>query len=234
LDNLLSELELLSGTESSVSEALQLLDHIVNQIHGPISPTQRERILVPDLDGVLRHIDDIYFDDLNRSNAILRPDFGRAAHPTLSKSLASQIAIRFLSSLELGDDDDDVDDQDMGEDLSIRIAGVLKDYDISYALNEFLANAADAGASEFSVLLDTRSFGSSTVLSPEMTEFQHGPSLILYNDAIFKNEDFNGLRRIGQGGKAAYSDTIGRFGLGALSLFHFTEVCVPDIKRNTC
>jgi hypothetical protein len=183
----------------------------------------------------MRQIDEIYYDDLNVSETTRRPVSGTPAHPHLSKSLASRITLQFSSSLALDegdddDDDDDVDDIDMGEDLCTRIASVLKDHDISYALNEFLANAADAKASQFSVLLDKRSFESSTVLSPEMVQFQQGPSLILHNDAIFSKEDFSGLRKVGQGGKSAEYDTIGRFGLGALSLFHFTEVCLLEIE----
>jgi hypothetical protein len=222
----LSELKLLSGeevTDTSVREALQLLAHIATM--NPTSSAQREQLLVPDLSGVLRQIDGLFYDDQNRSHAAHSHSFGRATHPSLSRSLACQIGIKFLSALELGEDDDDVDDEDMGEDLCTRIAGVLREYDANYALNEFLANAADAGALNFSVVLDNRSFESNTVLSPRMNKFQHGPSLILHNDARFRDEDFDGLRKIGQGGKSKDSDTIGRFGLGALSLFHFTEVC---------
>jgi len=232
---MLCELESLSGhvTESSVMIALQLLEQIAFQLRDDITDSQRERIFVPDRGGVMRQIDEIYYNDLNVSEATRRLDFGTPAHPGLSKSLASRIALRFLSSLVLdeGDnDDDDVDDMDMGEDLCTRIASVLKDHDVSYALNEFLANAADARASQFSILLDKRSFESTTVLSPEMVKFQQGPSLILHNDAVFSEEDFSGLRKVGQGGKSAEYDTIGRFGLGALSMFHFTEVCLPEIE----
>jgi len=230
---MLDELELLSrnhGT-ASVSQALQILEQITAQLGRNISENTRERMFVPDHNGVLKRVHDIYSDDLNRLEDTLRLEFGTPAHPKLSKSLAFAIPLRFLSSLNLGEeDDDDVDDMDMGEDLCIRIAGVLKDHDIRYALNEFMANAADAGASRFSVLLDTNSFESTTVISPGMAKFQQGPSLILHNDAIFTDKDFYGLRKIGQGGKLADFDTIGRFGLGALSLFHFTEVCPLDFK----
>lgn len=235
---MISELELLSKTPVtalSVVQSLHLLEKISTQLRGKISDNQRERIYVPDRSGLLRQIDDVYYDDLNRSETTRMLSFGTPAHPNLSKALASGITLRFLSSLELGedgeDDEDDVDDMDMGEDLCTRIAGILKDHDINYALNEFLANAADARASQFSMLLDTQSFECTTVLSPEMAKFQQGPSLILHNDAKFTEKDFLGLRKIGLGGKAADPDTIGRFGLGALSLFHFTEVCLLGIER---
>jgi hypothetical protein len=153
--------------------------------------------------------------------------YGFPTHTALSQSLASDLSLRFLSSLELGEaeeEDEDDDDDDIREDLVTRIHGVLNDYDIKYALNEFLANAADAGASRFSVLLDERSHDSRTIISAQMAEFQKGPALVLFNNEVFGSKDFSGLRRIGEGGKTRSSDTIGRFGLGALSLYHFTEV----------
>jgi hypothetical protein len=174
---MLFELEHLSGdvTKLPVSVALQLLEQIGSQLHGNITDCQRKRIFVPDREGTMRRIDEVYYDDLNRSDASQRLTFGTPAHPSLSKSLAIRITLPLSSSLMLdegGDDDDDVDDTDMGEDLCTRIASVLKDYDINYALNEFLANAADAKASQFSILIDSQSFESTTVLSPDMAKFQ--------------------------------------------------------------
>ena len=208
--------------------ALQLLELIAVQLRGNITDSQRERIFVPNREGVMRQIDEVYYEDLNVSEATRRLDFGTPAHPGLSKSLASRITLRFLSSLVLdegdSDDYDDDDDIDMGEDLCTQlcthIASVLKDSDISYALNEFLANAVDAKASEFSITLDKRSFESATVLSSEMVKFQQGPSLILHNNGNFSKEAFFALRK----------GASGRFGLGALSLFHFTEVCLLEIE----
>lgn len=94
-----------------------------------------------------------------------------------------------------------------------------------YALNEFVANAVDAKASTFSVLLDERTFESSKVVAPGIAELQRRPALLLYNNAKFNDTDFRGLRKVGQGGKRSNPDSIGRYGLGALSLFHFTDVC---------
>jgi hypothetical protein len=233
LDNMLDELERLSSSDHNVSQALQLLELLAAQLCGHISDERRKRIFVPNCDGVLQRIDDVYYDDLNRSEVTRRFDVKAPAHAKVSKSLATNITLQFLSSLELGEDDeDDVDDEDMGEDLCTRIKGILNAQDINYALNEFLANAADAGASRFSILLDAKSFESTTVLSLEMAQFQQGSSLILHNDGIFTEKDFLGLRKIGQGGKSEDTDAIGRFGLGALSLFHFTEVRLFFISRN--
>ncbi|TDL15335.1 hypothetical protein BD410DRAFT_845281 [Rickenella mellea] len=97
-------------------------------------------------------------------------------------------------------------------------------YQIEYASNEWIANADDANASQVSLLLDERTFRGSKLLTPTMKEFQECPSLVIHNDSVFTKDDFAGLAQIGVGGKGALPDKIGRFGLGALSFYHFTEV----------
>ncbi|KAF9016388.1 hypothetical protein BDZ89DRAFT_1166299 [Hymenopellis radicata] len=167
-----------------------------------------------------------YFNDLRRAASFSYPLRRFPCHPCLSSDLAQRLRIPFASELVLGDDDDDSDDLDdtkMGEDFTTRISGVLKDYDVAYAINEFIANALDAGATRFSICIDERAFGESSILSPEVACFQ-GPALLLYNNALFKKKDFEGIRKVGTGGKLDEPDTIGKFGLGALSMFHFTDL----------
>ena len=47
----------------------------------------------------------------------------------------------------------------------------------------------------------------------EMAEFQ-GPSLLVYNDSIFSEEDFDSICSIGNSRKKTDVKKIGRFGLG--------------------
>lgn len=203
-----------------LGDVLELLKEIA-----PVLPDRSQddygRISVPGEDCVLHPISQVYFVDCKSDFC---PATGFAAHPAISGSLARDLKIELLSSLELGqDDDDDDDDLQMGEDFTTRVEGILKEHDISHALNEFLANAIDARATSFSVLLDERTFGCSKVLAG-LSDFHSKPSLFLYNNAMFSETDFRGLRQVGQGGKRSNPDSIGRYGLGALSLFHFTDV----------
>ena len=117
----------------------------------------------------------------------------------------------------------------MREDLTTRIGNVLRSYDIEQAFNEFLANAADAGARKFNIMLDyggNRWAQSSEVLCQNMAQFCRGPAVIAHNDAEFTMDDIHGICRIGRGGKEDRQGTVGRFGLGALSFYHFSEVCL--------
>ncbi|KAJ7685605.1 hypothetical protein DFH06DRAFT_1075137 [Mycena polygramma] len=221
LDTILEELKSLAKLRPEREIASQGVD-LLTEIGGVLlHPTdEHPELLVPGTDYVFRPIEQVYFEDT-------RTDFQdttrHPVHHSISPALARDLQISFLSSLELGDEDDDSDLQ-MGEDFTQRIRGVLKDYDVQYALNEFLANAVDAKATEFAVILDERVFESGKVLTAGLADLQQRPSLLLFNNGVFKAEDFRGLRTVGQGGKGLNPDSIGRYGLGALSLFHFTDV----------
>ncbi|KAG0367965.1 hypothetical protein BGX24_003020, partial [Mortierella sp. AD032] len=109
------------------------------------------------------------------------------------------------------------------EDIVDRIKGILNDYDPSGIFNEYLQNASDAGATKFSVILDTRSHKKTKILSPEMEAWQ-GPALVFYNDATFTEEGFSALCKLGVGNKGDDTSKIGRHGLGFNSAYHFTDV----------
>lgn len=147
------------------------------------------------------------------------------AHPLLSQASAKALGLqtyrgRQLSELESADDDNGFY---IGEDITTRIKSVLLDYTIDHSFNEWVANAADAGATCMKLLVDESIFGGQDVI-PTKSEFPPGPALVIYNNGLFSEEDFRGIGNIGQGGKTEQSNTIGRFGLGALSFYHFTEV----------
>ncbi|KAF8828428.1 hypothetical protein HHX47_DHR4000917 [Lentinula edodes] len=213
------------------SETLDELVAILSELssrEGEIEQSLRERIFVPDHQNALRKLSEIYFNDMNYT---IPTDDLYPLHPAISKTIASNLGVPFLSSLQLDEQDDlDVDDEDMSESLILRIKNVLVAYDKRYAFNEFLANAVDADASRFKVLLDAKRFNGdpialpNSMLCPEMAACQEGPALVLHNDAKFSEADFKGIKCIGEGGKQDRNGTIGKFGLGALSFYHFSEI----------
>ncbi|KAJ6531217.1 hypothetical protein B0H19DRAFT_1384430, partial [Mycena capillaripes] len=202
LDTLLAELELVAEHPPEREATLQAVD-LLTEIGSMISNSTSD-----------------LFEDTKTD---FKETSRHAAHDRISPALAQELKIQFLSALELGNEDDDFDLQ-MGEDFTRRVRGVLEEHDVQYALNEYLANAVDAKATEFSIILDERVFEPSKVLTTQLADLQRRPSLFLFNNAVFKAEDFRGLRTVGQGGKGLDPDSIGRYGLGALSLFHFTDV----------
>lgn len=148
------------------------------------------------------------------------------AHPLVSSGLASTLGLRRLSEEAFSSPGDGIQSFHMEEDLTVRIRKVLQDYDIDHSSNEWVANADDAGASSLTLLIDEASFEGRRVIGG-LNDFQSGPALVVHNDGVFTEADFKGLGNIGQGGKAGRADAIGRFGLGALSFYHFSEVPTP-------
>jgi hypothetical protein len=159
-------------------------------------------------------------------------------HRRLDQDTATRFQIPLLSSLlveGLFDDDDadgDDDDEQMGVCLVDIIQKTLQDYNINYAGNEFVANAVDAGAKTFVYMLDERvaHVPAEKLLSREFARAHNRPALLLYNESCFERADFSGIRKVARGSKYSKRDGIGRFGLGALSLFYFTDVSVSNMS----
>lgn len=104
--------------------------------------------------------------------------------------------------------------EDFGQkvDLTRRIREVLLNYpEGTTVLKELIQNADDAGATRVRLCLDRRPHGSDSLLSDSLAQWQ-GPSLLAYNDAVFTEEDFVSISRIGGSTKHGQAWKTGRFG----------------------
>ncbi|OCH87991.1 hypothetical protein OBBRIDRAFT_117037 [Obba rivulosa] len=222
---LLSRLRTLNDSPTSSGEAILLLQAIDAT---DMSPNLDTQILLPDADGHLRKLDEIYYNDLGVRVSWLSPPDGRyRLHPEASEDLARRLHVRTLSSLQLQEIDPD-DDGNMREDLCIRISNLLKSYIREQVFNEFLANAADAGACRFDILLDTMGHVSRSTDSilPKLSRLRSVPAVIIHNDSRFTVQNFKSIRQIGNSLKQGDSTKIGKFGLGALSMYHFADMAM--------
>ena len=70
-----------------------------------------------------------------------------------------------------------------------------------------------------------RQHNADKVADSNLKQFQ-GPSLIVYNDALFSEEDFMSIQRIGDSFKKSISTKtkIGRFGIGFNAIYHITDL----------
>jgi sacsin len=60
----------------------------------------------------------------------------------------------------------------------------------------------------------------------------NGPALLVHNDSVFSNDDFDNLTKLGSGAKKNILETVGNFGLGFNSVYNLTDV--PSIiSRNS-
>ncbi|KAF9349650.1 hypothetical protein BGX26_012077 [Mortierella sp. AD094] len=185
------------------------------------------KLLVLTQDNKLRKITEVVYDDLTEKNAVsLEKDDDQYtfASSKIGPYVAAALQIPMYSARYWNDQRDSTfEPWAQEEDIVARIGNVLNDYDPSSIFVEFLQNAADAGATKCSFMLDQRNFGKNKVLSKEMAAWQ-GPALLIHNDAEFTESDFKALSKLGEGNKRGDSSKIGRHGLGFNSVYHFTDV----------
>ena len=114
----------------------------------------------------------------------------------------------------------------MGQQTSIanEIRRNLRNYSDAQVIAELLQNADDAKASRVAFLLDERQHGTAAlgVLGPNVASLQ-GPALLQFDDAVFREENFDGLFAFGVGSKRGDPTQTGRFGLGFNAVYHLTE-----------
>ncbi|KNZ76212.1 Sacsin [Termitomyces sp. J132] len=216
--------ELREGDKSTrvvVTKACRLLSLLSDE---EISDANhRSRVFVPDTSCTLRPLHSVLYNDIGeRAVLVSLGDDEYLAYDMINESLArslhmDRLGLKFVDLKPLG--------IDMGEELGTTIRNRLGSYTSRQIVTEFVANAADAGATEFGVLVDeiTITLSSDGILFGTLKDVWDGPSFVLYNDAVFTAADFDGICQTGIGGKSKRRDCIGQFGFGALTMFHLTD-----------
>ncbi|TVY68700.1 Sacsin [Lachnellula suecica] len=187
---------------------------------------------VIDESGMFHPIHRVNFNDLGPLKAKEKVNL---SHPDIPLKTIEKLGIDSLRErlikgmLEIEDVDDD-DEFDQRENVTTRIADTLDRYPVETTFREYLANADDIkedgavpGATKISWLLDPRTHAGDNLLTPEMRQFQ-GPAFLAYNDGVFSDEDFKGFKNVGEGSKSRDKETIGQFGRGSQTMYHWTDV----------
>lgn len=108
-------------------------------------------------------------------------------------------------------------------DLVTEIKRIVRSYPGGLGIiKELIQNADDAGASQVHITLDLCTHEGVQVPEPGMQRFL-GPSLLVSNDSIFNDKDFEAIEKIGRGSKKEDLTKAGRFGLGFNSVYHVTD-----------
>lgn len=112
------------------------------------------------------------------------------------------------------------------ERLVNRIRDLIEGYcDGLEVFKELLQNADDANASEICICLDLRENKNwNTSLFHEKLNKIQGNALWVYNNAVFTENDYKSIIRLGGREKNKRNDTIGKFGLGFNSVYNITDV----------
>jgi hypothetical protein len=89
-------------------------------------------------------------------------------------------------------------------------------------IKEFIQNADDAGARFVKIIMDWRRHPSTKLPDPKMQVLM-GPALLIFNNAIFSDEDLISIQNIGESVKLVDTSKIGRFGLGFNATYNVTD-----------
>ncbi|KAF8330997.1 hypothetical protein F5887DRAFT_76594 [Amanita rubescens] len=212
---IIKELEALRkkvGTDDTIiQQAVQLLEMLPDMI----TTEERASLLVPTEGGDLVPISTGVCYYKGRTNV----DGKIIAHHFISEKLAQKIGIPYL-----GTEEAEII-IDFGGNPTTLIRNTLTQYEPNQLFTEFIANASDAGAKLFNILVDDHVGPTEHLVSESLAAFQNA-SLVVHNNGVFSARDFNGILHTGTGGKRGEMGKIGRFGLGALSMFHFTELAM--------
>ena len=71
------------------------------------------------------------------------------------------------------------------------------------------------------ILYDKTHRPTDSMWSQSLRDF-NGPSLYVYNDATFQDQDWKNIQHPEQSGKMDDPTKVGRFGLGFISVYHLT------------
>ena len=191
-------------------------------------------VRIPDAGRVLRAPEDLLYDDMQAwgDDPVEAADLGDRwlVHDAVSHAVAERFGVVGRRTVVASEGVAQWDLSSLGataygqsESITSRISNILNDYIEDVAImNELLQNADDAGATEFTVMLDKQEYGKKTVLG-SMEDWQ-GPALVVHNDAQFTDQDFNNLASVGKGAKLESPSKTGKFGLGFNAVYHLTDV----------
>eukprot|EP00257_Ricinus_communis_P020409 XP_015579634.1 sacsin isoform X1 [Ricinus communis] len=245
--NILARMALRKGScpldVQEVRAAVMIVQHLAEvQFHA-----QEVKIYLPDISGRLFPPNDLVYNDAPwlLGSDISASTFGASSvalnakrtvqkfvHGNISNEVAEKLGVCSLRRILLAENADSMNFGLSGaaeafgqhEALTTRLKHILEMYaDGPGILFELVQNAEDAGASEVIFLLDKTQYGTSSVLSPEMADWQ-GPALYCFNDSVFSPQDLYAISRIGQESKLEKPLAIGRFGLGFNCVYHFTDI----------
>ncbi|MCJ1388929.1 hypothetical protein MMC18_001780 [Xylographa bjoerkii] len=180
---------------------------------------------IPSDKSILIRVTEIAFNDLGPCDL---PDNISLTHPGISREITDRLHIEPLSERvlkgDLGIPDFDEEEFDQREEVTDGIRDTLERYPKESTFHEYLANADDCGsASEVNWLLDETAYPARNLITRELARHQ-GPSLLVHNDGVFREKDFEGLKHVGRGSKRDDATTIGKFGRGSQTMYHWTDV----------
>ena len=88
-----------------------------------------------------------------------------------------------------------------------------------------IQNADDAGAKVVKFYIDNRWHPSKSLSEGKLAAYQ-GPALVVANDAVFTDKDWEGIQQLQDSIKADDPFNVGKYGIGFNSVYHITGVYI--------
>ncbi|KAM4652169.1 sacsin-like [Discoglossus pictus] len=184
-----------------------------------------QRIVVPDQQSILRHVDKIYYNDTPWLSCDEDLHF---CHGMIPREVALKLGIQTkihqtLQKCKVSDLSRWVSQFGSKENITTRLKNIINEYSTKKdILKELIQNADDSEATEIHFVLDSRTHPTKCTFGPEWHPLQ-SPALCVYNNKKFESRDIDGIQHLGIGGKQDRLDRTGKFGLGFNSVYHITD-----------
>ena len=145
-------------------------------------------------------------------------------HDTISPTVAALLGVPPISTRVTCAEALGIEQTGPHEPVTTRLKNILNEYKEGVGVfRELVQNADDAGATEVQFVVDWRNHPTEKLLALGMVDCQ-GPALLVYNNAVFTDDDFTNISKLAGATKKEDLEKIGRFGLGFSSVYHFTDV----------
>ncbi|CAG8486967.1 2721_t:CDS:2, partial [Scutellospora calospora] len=212
---ILDYVDILKSLNIECDNVIEILEYLSKE------DVNLEDLLIPNMHGVMKVRTDIFFNDINKNNEeLIEKHRDILTHHKITSELAKRLKIKnfnenfFLKNKMFGFD---------VEILTSRFIDTLKAFNCDIAVfQEFLKNADDASATQFCVILDYNDYRGSnkSLMKEEMNDWQ-GPSIWIFNDKQFSENDFKSIINVDCNKKP---NKIGKEGLGFISCYNLTDL----------
>ena len=157
-------------------------------------------------------------------------DISKYIHDSINQKFAFKLGVKLYE--ELFSSESDINEEDFGieEEITDRIQTLVRELPVESLIKELIQNAEDSGATEIVFILDEQDYSSHNktlilcpTAYPNWKQLHSFPSLTVFNNKGFSEEDIKGIQKLSVGGKINDQNTIGKFGLGFNSVYHITD-----------